>query len=208
MFELFYGTRHPPKVYFALLVLTLGVMLVVAVNVKFHIIGMACALGSTIIFVVQNIFSKRIFAHYKKTATKRVGLDKINLILYSSTFSFVLMSPLWAVSDGKMWFNNEIRIDSRLAMLFLFNGFAHFLQALLAFSMLSIVSPVTYSIASLFKRVFVITASILYFNDDVKLTQVTGLLITFVGLYMYQNAEADVEKAEKAVFRDEKPLLG
>ena len=190
------------------MVLTAGVMMVVAVNIKFHIIGMVCALCSTVIFVMQNIFSKRIFAHQRSTGLPKAEIDKINLIFYSSTFSFILMLPLWLLHDGRIWIKGIIMLDFRLSTLFILNAFSHFMQALLAFSMLSLVSPVTYSIASLFKRIFVITASIVYFQDDVIFTQGLGLFITFTGLYLYQKAEGDVERAEKSAFKDDKPLLG
>ncbi|KAJ3393956.1 suppressor of loss of ypt1 [Lobulomyces angularis] len=65
-----------------------------------------------------------------------------------------------------------------------------------AFTILSLVSPVTYSIASLVKRIFVITASIIWFGDSVSKLQGFGIFLTFLGLWMYDQARMDVAKSE------------
>ncbi|KAJ3069876.1 suppressor of loss of ypt1 [Podochytrium sp. JEL0797] len=80
--------------------------------------------------------------------------------------------------------------------LFLINGISHFAQAALSFSILAQVhNPVTFSIASLFKRIVVIVASIVYFGETSKVGPVQwfGLVLTFVGLYMYDRAKLEVK---------------
>jgi drug/metabolite transporter (DMT)-like permease len=175
-------------------------MLVCATNLKYHPIGFVCALISTIIFVVQNIFSKKLFneARYR-TASTRKKLDKLNLLFYSGTFAFIMMFPLWIYYDGFRLSDSIDDINVHLIFLFFLNGVTHFSQAMLAFSVLSLVSPITYSIASLCKRIFVITASILYFGDPVSFPQGMGILLTFVGLHQYHLAEQEVEKGEELV---------
>jgi hypothetical protein len=86
-----------------------------------------------------------------------------------------------------------------LIYLFFLNGLTQFTQAILAFSVLAMVSPITYSIASLCKRIFVITASIIYFRDSVSFVQGSGIITTFVGLYLYNKAEQDVNQGEEKI---------
>jgi solute carrier family 35 protein E1 len=83
------------------------------------------------------------------------------------------------------------------------NGTVHFAQNIIAFVILSSTSPVTYSIASLIKRVAVICIAIVWFNQTVHPIQALGIVMTFTGLYMYNNAKADVEKGEKKMRRVE-----
>ena len=52
-------------------------------------------------------------------------------------------------------------------------------------------SPVTYSIANLFKRVFVILVAIAWFGQSVSAPQWLGIVLTFVGLYLYNSAKTD-----------------
>ena len=78
-----------------------------------------------------------------------------------------------------------------------------FAQNILAFNVLSLVSPVTYSIASLLKRVFVIVLAILWFHQTVSALQWFGIALTFYGLWMYNDSKTkdDVLKAENKVQR-------
>jgi solute carrier family 35, member E1 len=82
---------------------------------------------------------------------------------------------------------------------FFLNGTVHFAQNYLAFAILSSTSPVTYSIASLVKRIAVICLAILWFNQAVHPVQAIGIGLTGIGLYMYNNAKRDVERGEKKV---------
>ncbi|KAJ3373955.1 suppressor of loss of ypt1 [Kappamyces sp. JEL0680] len=198
IYWLFFRIVHSQRVYIALLVLTLGVMLVCATNLKFNWAGFFCAFSSTLIFVVQNIFSKRIFTDTSLNVQNSVKMDKLNLLFYSGTMAFVLMLPIWFSAEGLSVLDAD-RPSIHLIGLFFLNGVTHFSQAIFAFTILSLVSPITYSIASLVKRIFVITASILWFGDLVSLAQGSGIALTFLGLYLYHLAEREVEKGEKKI---------
>jgi drug/metabolite transporter (DMT)-like permease len=181
-------------------------MLAVATNLKFHFNGFFCVLLSTFIFVVQNIFSKRLFTQSKLKIMNSVIVDKLSLLFYSGSIAFFLMLPIWFESEGRTVINSLITDPPTWNLLYLFtlSGITHFLQAILAFSILSLVSPITYSIASLCKRIFVITASITYFGDSVNLIQIIGIALTFAGLYLYHLAESDVEKGELEILNQQR----
>jgi solute carrier family 35 protein E1 len=86
---------------------------------------------------------------------------------------------------------------------FFINGTVHYAQNIIAFVILSSTSPVTYSIASLIKRVAVICIAIVWFRQSVHPIQALGIVMTFAGLYMYNNAKGDVDKGEKKLRRME-----
>ena len=90
-----------------------------------------------------------------------------------------------------------------LAYHFTVNGLVHFGQNIIAFVILSSTSPVTYSIASLVKRIWVICMAILWFNQRIHPIQGIGIGLTFIGLYMYNAAKGDVEKGETKLRRVE-----
>ncbi|KAI8918474.1 triose-phosphate transporter family-domain-containing protein [Powellomyces hirtus] len=190
LYRLYYGLIYAPKVYLSLLPLTFGVMLVCLSEIKFNTVGFLCALTSTLIFVVQNMFTKNLFH-------KPLALDKMNLLFYSSGLAFIGMAPLWAYSDAKALFSfSPLEVEAQLHQLFvllLLNGLSHFFQNVLAFHLLSLVSPVTYSVASLIKRIIVICASIVWFGQAVDARQGLGITLTFFGLWVYQGAKRDVE---------------
>ncbi|KAL2919584.1 hypothetical protein HK105_200496 [Polyrhizophydium stewartii] len=190
---------YTPKVYISLIPLTLGVMLVCVTELKFHTVSFLCSLASTLIFVIQNIVAKKLFnAAASKTVTTTPRLDKLNMLFYSAFMAFLLMLPVWIYSESLAVLNDQTSepFSLRLALLFLLNGFSSFAQSILAFWILSLVSPVTYSIASLVKRIFVITASIFYFHDAVSPIQAGGIGLTFFGLWLYNESKREVARAE------------
>ncbi|WVQ81538.1 hypothetical protein IAT38_003662 [Cryptococcus sp. DSM 104549] len=204
-YALLFGVSYSPATYLSLLPLTLGVMLACSFDISFsNFFGLVCALGSTIVFVSQNIFFKKIMptnaSGASETATQK--LDKINLLYFSSGMAFILMFPLWVYSDAwrlmDLWLHPVAKANGpSIPFFFVLNGTVHFAQSLIAFALLSSTSPVTYSIASLVKRIAVICLAIVWFKQSVYFVQGLGIALTGVGLWMYNNAKRDVEKGEK-----------
>ena len=73
---------------------------------------------------------------------------------------------------------------------------------MIAFVLLSMVSPVTYSVASLIKRVFVITVAIVWFGSHTTPIQAAGIVLTFIGLYLYDRT-SDAAKADRKARLDQ-----
>ncbi|KEI39887.1 uncharacterized protein L969DRAFT_60570 [Mixia osmundae IAM 14324] len=207
-YAVLFRVRYSPATYAALLPLTLGVMLACSFDVRANAPGLICALGSTLVFVSQNIFSKKLLpkdsssSPHTTTATSGKSLDKLNLLLYSSGFAFVFMIPIWLYSDFGALLATENVLPGHISRTSLFslfwtNGTVHFAQNLLAFSILAKTSPVTYSIASLVKRIAVICLAIIWSGQHVYPIQALGMTMTFVGLWMYNRAKGDVNKGER-----------
>ncbi|KNZ55463.1 uncharacterized protein VP01_2670g4 [Puccinia sorghi] len=205
-----FGVRYGFYTYLSLLPLTLGVMLACSFDMRANGVGFLCALGSTIIFVSQNIFGKKILPKDSSTSTTKghhhtPQMDKLNLLFYSSAIAFLMMIPIWIYMDlAALWTlpsSNTTPTTHHatlgLASYFVINGTVHFGQCILAFSILSRTSPVTYSIASLIKRIAVICIAIVWFGQHVSLLQGFGMVLTFVGLYIYNLSKAEIEQGEK-----------
>jgi solute carrier family 35 protein E1 len=231
-YALLFKISYSPATYLSLLPLTLGVMLACSFDISAsNILGLVCAFGSTLVFVSQNIVFKKLMPstgsasvhgpasgtiNPLSTAQTSAKLDKINLLFYSSGMAFLSMIPLWAYSDMPtliaLWLDPDsvhlpIKVNRgappSVPFYFFVNGTVHFAQNLLAFAILSSTSPVTYSIASLVKRIAVICLAIIWFNQKVHPVQAAGIALTGIGLWMYNAAKRDVEKGEKKVRRME-----
>jgi hypothetical protein len=59
-YALLFRVRYSSRTYLSLFPLTFGVMLACSFDLRANAVGFLCALGSTIIFVSQNIFSKKV----------------------------------------------------------------------------------------------------------------------------------------------------
>lgn len=213
-YRFFFRIHHALATYLSLIPLTLGVTLACSAELSGNLFGILCAFGAAIIFVSQNIFAKKLFneaARAEADGLQQTGrkLDKLNMLCYCSGLAFVLTAPLWLWSEGFMLvgdFFHDGALDlsekkgalgpGGLALEFLFNGTFHFGQNIMAFVLLSMISPVTYSVASLIKRIFVITVAIVWFGKRTSLIQGVGIALTFIGLYLYDRT-SDTAKAER-----------
>jgi solute carrier family 35 protein E1 len=171
-------------------------------------IGLLCAFGSAIVFVSSNIFFKKIMPTGSSASHHK--LDKLNLLFYSSSMAFLLMVPIWVFTDLPLLMAAEPahitdparghpargHVTRSVTYNTFLNGIVHFAQNIIAFIILASVSPVTYSIASLFKRVAVICIALVWFNQHVHPLQGVGIALTFLGLWMYNNAKGDIALGE------------
>ncbi|KAI0831984.1 TPT-domain-containing protein [Trametes gibbosa] len=214
-YALMFGVSYSPKTYMSLLPLTLGVMLACSFDMSAsNAIGLLCAFGSAIVFVSQNIFFKKIVPSGPGAQSSH-KLDKLNLLFYSSGMAFLLMIPIWVYYDLPALLSARAdpmhiahpthghTTPHSVMYYFIANGTVHFAQNIIAFVILASTSPVTYSIASLIKRVAVICIAVVWFAQPVHPIQAVGITMTFAGLYMYNNAKGDVEKGEHKMRRVE-----
>ncbi|KAG9128560.1 suppressor of loss of ypt1 [Ceratobasidium sp. 392] len=211
-YRLLFGVSYSFRTYASLLPLTFGVMLACTFDVAgSNVFGLLCAFGSALVFVSSNIFFKKIMpSNGASTAHK---LDKLNLLFYSSGLAFLLMIPIWMYYDfghlWRRWHDDSFVSDPSkpaahgVMYYFFLNGAVHWAQNIIAFAILGSTSPVTYSIASLIKRVAVICIAIVWFSQSVHPVQGLGIMLTFAGLWMYNQAKSDVERGENKARRVE-----
>lgn len=217
-YRVIYNIRYPVATYVSLAPLTLGVMLACSGTRVFgnggELLGIVYAFVAALIFVTQNIFSKRLFNEAAKAeleGPRSKRLDKLNLLCYSSALAFILTVPIWFWSEGILllkdfYHDGSLDLESkpnsfdhgRLFVEFVFNGTFHFGQNILAFILLSMVSPVTYSVASLLKRVFVISVTLIWFRSPTTWIQGVGISLTFLGLWMYDRSSESNKADRKA----------
>lgn len=232
-----FGVQYPLKTYLSLIPLTTGVVMTCSTQFSSQMQGIIFALCAALIFVSQNIYSKKLLTH-RPASTSGVPegdgsvsqtprIDKLNILCYCSSVAFLFTFPIWLFSEGLTlghdYINqqgkfftpdiNSLSVDQAtgltvsnpeadfgtmyLLLCFFFNGLSHFLQNIIAFQVLGMVSPVTYSVASLVKRIVVVTFSILWFGQRVNALQGWGILLTFFGLYLYDKLGGDSNKQRK-----------
>lgn len=196
-----FGARYNLSTYLSLIPLTLGVIMACSAEFKAKPFALLYAFMGCVVFVSQNIWSKVLLttgSSAKDQGSLSIAdiperkLDKMTILFWCAAGGFVGTLPIWILSDGaSVIFSGEGFVlrngGSFLQLLFLvtLNGFSHFCQNLLSFIILGSISTVAYSIASLLKRIVVITAAIFWFGQRVSVTQGWGIVITFAGLYIY-----------------------
>ena len=227
-YRVVFRIRYARATYLSLVPLTLGVMLACSTDVSTNFWGIGCALVAAMVFVTQNIFSKKLFNEVSRAEVdgqinQNKKLDKLNLLCYCSAGAFILTAPVWLFTEGffiiaDVWHDGILKISTQkgaldhgaLALEFVFNGLFHFGQNILAFVLLSRLSPVSYSVASLIKRVWVIVVAIIWFRSSTTPIQAFGVALTFFGLYLYDRnsmEDAAERRAKMDHFRGAGALL-
>lgn len=226
-YRVFFRIRYARATYLSLIPLTAGVMLACSTDFSTNFAGIGCAFLAALVFVSQNIFSKKLFNEASRAETEGLThsnrkLDKLNLLCYCSVGAFILTAPVWLLTEGfgivqDVLNDGVVGLSERsgsldhgaLFMEFVFNGIFHFGQNIMAFVLLSMLSPVSYSVASLIKRVWVIVLAVLWFRNTASSMQLFGIGLTFVGLYLYDRTSMEdvAERRAKADHFQEKESL-
>lgn len=208
VFTFLFGVHYNIATYASMLPLTLGVIMTCAAEFRVRPLAILNALVATLIFVTQNIYSKQLLTHgtlehggLSGLDRSHIILDKMSILCYCAGLAFVGTLPIWLYVDGARLFSQGgDRSDYsvlRLLLLFTVNGLSHFFQNLLSFMVLSATTPVAYSIASLLKRIVVISVAILWFRQQVSSQQGWGIFITFSGLYIYDRFGGSSKSSRK-----------
>ncbi|RMD40058.1 hypothetical protein DV735_g5081, partial [Chaetothyriales sp. CBS 134920] len=227
-YRILFRIRYMRATYLSLVPLTLGVMMACSTDFSTNFWGLSAALIATIVFVVQNIFSKKLFtesarAEAEGQTQRSRKLDKLNLLCYCSVGAFMLSAPVWLYTEGfaiieDFWKDGAVNLSEKkgaldhgeLVLEFIFNGLTHFFQNILAFVLLSMMSPVSYSVASLIKRVWVIVVAVIWFRSSTTRLQLAGIVLTLIGLYLYDRTsmeDAAERRAKTGNLPHDTPLL-
>lgn len=75
--------------------------------------------------------------------------------------------------------------DYRVITLLFADGVLNWLQNIIAFSVLSLVTPLTYAVASASKRIFVIAVSLFILGNPVTWMNIFGMMLAVLGVLVY-----------------------
>lgn len=175
------------SIYFSLVPIMAGVYIATVTEISFDLIGLMSALVSTFLFSLQNIFSKKVLREH--------DIHHLRLLQTLAQLALCLFVPFWVLFDGGQMFYSTASHSSdhwvRISVLALCDGFLAFAQNMVAFTMLSLVTPVSYSVANASKRIVVIAVSIMLLRNPVSVNNLLGMSVAILGVFMYNKAKFD-----------------
>ncbi|ETN61019.1 Solute carrier family 35 member E1 [Anopheles darlingi] len=175
--------RQTKAVYLSLVPIIVGVGIATLTELSFDVIGLLSALVATMGFSLQNIFSKKVL--------KETGVHHLRLLHILGRLALFMFLPIWCYVD--LW--NVMKHpaittgDYRVIALLFTDGVLNWLQNILAFSVLSLVTPLTYAVASASKRIFVIAISLFVLGNPVTWLNVFGMMVAVLGVLCYNRAK-------------------
>ena len=172
---------HSFFVYLTLVPIIGGVLMATVSDIVIDMLGIVNALLSTCAFTLQNIYSKKVM--------KDIEIHQLQLLEHITIIALVVFTPVWAIVDGQIFlfgnpdFENENLFQ--ILILLILAALCNAGQNIFAFCVISTVSPLSYSIVNVTKRIVIISVSLLFFKDPFTLTTVLGMCIAITGVFLY-----------------------
>lgn len=191
------GEKQTTKIYLSLVPIIVGIFIATISELDFNIIGLISALFSIFVFSLQNIFSKKVL--------RETSLHHLKLLHLLARLALLMFIPVWFWHDflDIVYSESSTTVDGwTIGLLLFLDGLANFMQNVIAFTVLSLVTPLTYSVCNASKRIAVITFSIIMLKNPVTPLNVLGMSVAIFGVFYYNKAKYDSIEEEKR-----KPIL-
>ncbi|CAI5736867.1 unnamed protein product [Hyaloperonospora brassicae] len=152
---------------------------------SFHVLGFTAALMANCTDCIQNVLTKRLLIR-SYTASQ--------LQLYTSILAvamqilFIAYNWMATPSDPALEASKMDRSSAFVFCVLVLDGMCFYIQSALAYMLMSLVSPVTHSVANCVKRALIILLSIYRYGEDVSVLNLCGMALVVFGVYGFNTA--------------------
>eukprot|EP01023_Acetabularia_acetabulum_P062518 TRINITY_DN7706_c0_g1_i1.p1 TRINITY_DN7706_c0_g1~~TRINITY_DN7706_c0_g1_i1.p1 ORF type:complete len:406 (-),score=54.68 TRINITY_DN7706_c0_g1_i1:206-1378(-) len=194
---MFLGDAPHPLVLLTLLPIVGGVAAASFSEASFNWAGFASAMGSNLSFQSRNVLSKKVMTSDLK------ALDNKQLFSLITVLAFLIVLPVCLLKEGFTFYPAAmsalgIADPNTVIMKALRAGFFFHMYQQVSYMILEQVSPVTHSIGNCVKRVIVIVASVVVFQNPVSQQNAIGTGVALFGVLLYSQAKRLTGKKKSA----------
>ena len=188
----FFGTQYSYKTYFSLFPIVCGVYIASISEVQFELTGLLSALTACGGFSIMTIMTKKV--------TEETGVHTLRLLVVLAQLAALFLFPLWLLHDLPQILVHPIVTAQQFTWpvigMIIVDGFFHFIQNVLAFALMKMVSSLTYSVINVSKRIMIISSSVMYLQNNVSTLNVIGMSMSIFGVFFYNKVKLDERNAQ------------
>ncbi|GFN96829.1 solute carrier family 35 member e1-like protein [Plakobranchus ocellatus] len=187
------GEKQTWPVYLSLAPIITGVCIATATELSFDSVGLASSVSATFFFSLQTIFTKKCL--------KETEYHHLQLLTLITRISTMLFLPVWLVLDGvRIYADEQFLSSGKVSQSFIFlvcAGLFNMMHNVLAFSVLAMVTPLSYAVANATKRIAIIGGSLIILQNPVGPLNIAGMLTAVFGVLIYNKAKYDQHQAKR-----------
>ena len=176
-----YGERYHFRRYLTLIPIVAGISLACYGDSRIEWKALLTALVSNCGFAGRSVLSKHAMHTHR-------GLTDRELFGFTAGFSVILLLPAWYVFEihgghGGLWEVLEWR--HHIFAVVILNASSYFVYNHASTILLTHTTPLTHVIINSVRRVLGIVLSIVYYGTPLTVANGLGMLVTFLGVYLY-----------------------
>lgn len=177
-------------VILSLIPIMLGLALCSANELSFTLVGFIAALLNNITECAQFVYSKTILS----SSSSQVRMNALEVEFSTALAAAFVEIPVC------LFFMNYEKVLAMSPVVFgacVFNGVAFYTQSIIAWYIMSNMSPVTHAVLNTVKRALAIWLSVLIFHNSVTAGAWIGTALVIIGVFLYNHARRTSAAASK-----------
>lgn len=133
---------------------------------------------------------------------QETSIHHLRLLHLLARLALILFTPVWLWHDVRdiIYQDSSTNMDNWLVAFLLFlDGLANFLQNVIAFTVLSLVTTLTYSVCNASKRIAVIFFSLIMLKNPVTSLNIFGMALAIFGVFYYNKVNQKIALTVKFI---------
>ena len=137
-----------------------------------------------------------------KKVLKETEVHHLRLLCTLGRIACLMFLPVWLLVDCRQVITdltNDNTMSSNVLFLLVIDGILHWLQNIVAFTILKMVAPLTYAVANVTKRISIISVSLILLKNHVTSSNVCGMLMAISGVFYYNKVKYEENKQKSTL---------
>eukprot|EP00744_Colponema_vietnamica_P014206 GILI01019899.1.p1 GENE.GILI01019899.1~~GILI01019899.1.p1 ORF type:complete len:357 (+),score=69.64 GILI01019899.1:95-1165(+) len=204
------------KTYFSLIPVVVGVGLASGSEVNFDVLGFVTAVASVSCHAVMSLLSKLVTSKKPASPASSTGLpstsspapiqlDDLGLQYFTMVLGVPIILPMWITFGGPQDLFTSFRLTTSMSdwwdlfVLLIVGAITYHVEITLCFCVLSSVSPLSFSIIDVVRRLIVIISSVFIFGNVLTPANKLGVVTATIGVILYNISVANAKKHHKVL---------